>query len=34
VLLHEHKTDTRVDLVLMEEHRFGCGVVHLRYRLR
>jgi dihydrofolate reductase len=25
--------DTRVDLVLLEEHRFGSGVVHLRYRL-
>lgn len=27
-------TDTRVDLGLIDEHRFGSGVVHLRYRLR
>ena len=26
-------TDLRVDLKLIEEHRFGNGVVHLRYRL-
>ena len=26
--------DTRVDLELIEEHRFGSGVVHLRYRLQ
>jgi dihydrofolate reductase len=25
-------TDTRADLVLLDEHRFGNGVVHLRYR--
>jgi dihydrofolate reductase len=27
-------TDTRTDLTLIDEHRFNCGVVHLRYRLR
>jgi dihydrofolate reductase len=27
-------TDTRVDLELVDEHRFGNGVVHLRYRVR
>ena len=27
-------TDTRIDLVLLEEHRFDNGVVHLRYRPR
>lgn len=26
--------DTRVDLELVAEHRFGNGVVHLRYRVR
>jgi dihydrofolate reductase len=27
-------TDTRADLALIDEHRFGNGVVHLRYRLQ
>ena len=27
-------TDTRIDLVLLDEHRFGNGVVHLHYRVR
>lgn len=27
-------TDTRADLELVDEHRFGNGVVHLRYHLR
>lgn len=27
-------TDWRADLALVDEHRFGSGVVHLRYRLR
>jgi dihydrofolate reductase len=27
-------TEARVDLDLLDEHRFGNGVVHLRYRLR
>jgi len=27
------QTDTRVDLELVDEHRFGSGVVRLRYRL-
>ncbi len=27
-------TGTRADLELIDEHRFGSGVVHLRYRLR
>ena len=27
-------TDTRVDLELLDEHRVGNGVVHLRYRVR
>jgi dihydrofolate reductase len=27
-------TDTRVDLTLVDEHRFTSGVVHLRYRVR
>jgi dihydrofolate reductase len=27
-------TDTRAGLELLDEHRFGNGVVHLRYRLR
>jgi dihydrofolate reductase len=27
-------TGTRVDLELLDEHRFGNGVVHLRYRTR
>lgn len=27
-------TDTRVDLELIDEHRFSSGVVHLRYRLQ
>lgn len=27
-------TDTRADLELIEEHRFGSGVVHLRYHVR
>ncbi len=27
-------TDTRVDLDLLDEHRFGNGAVHLRYRVR
>lgn len=27
-------TDTRVDLELLDEHRFGNGVVGLRYRVR
>ena len=27
-------TDTRVDLELLDEHRVGSGVVHLRYRVR
>jgi dihydrofolate reductase len=27
-------TDTRADLELIDEHRFGNGVVHLRYRLQ
>ncbi len=26
--------DTRADLELVDEHRFGSGAVHLRYRLR
>ena len=26
-------TDTRADLELLDEHRFGNGVVHLRYRV-
>ncbi len=26
-------TDMRVDLKLIDEHRFSTGVVHLRYRL-
>ena len=26
-------TDTRADLELLDEHRFGNGVVHLRYRI-
>ncbi len=26
-------TDLRIDLELIDEHRFGCGVVHLRYRV-
>jgi hypothetical protein len=26
-------TDTRADLELLDEHRFGNGVVQLRYRL-
>lgn len=26
-------TDMRVDLKLIDEHRFSSGVVHLRYRL-
>ena len=25
-------TGTRADLTLIDEHRFNCGVVHLRYR--
>jgi dihydrofolate reductase len=28
------RTDRRVDLELVDEHRFDCGVVHHRYRLR
>src|SRR5688500_1141923 len=27
-------TDTRLDLVLTDEHRFNNGVVHVRYRLQ
>jgi len=27
-------TDTRAELELLDEHRFGNGVVHLRYRIR
>jgi dihydrofolate reductase len=27
-------TDARIDLELVDEHRFGSGVVHLRYRAR
>jgi dihydrofolate reductase len=27
-------TDVRVDLELIDEHRFSSGVLHLRYRLR
>jgi len=27
------QADTRADLALVDEHRFGNGVVHLRYRL-
>lgn len=27
-------TDVRADLELIDEHRFGNGVVHIRYRLR
>jgi dihydrofolate reductase len=27
-------TDTRVDLDLLDEHRFDSGVVHVRYRVR
>ncbi|MFE0903394.1 dihydrofolate reductase family protein [Streptomyces rochei] len=27
-------TDARIDLELVDEHRFGNGVVHLRYRVR
>ena len=27
-------TDVRVDLELIDEHRFGNGVVQLRYRVR
>jgi dihydrofolate reductase len=27
-------SDTRVDLELVDEHRFGSGAVHLRYRVR
>jgi dihydrofolate reductase len=27
-------TDTRIELVLLDEHRFRSGVVHLRYRVR
>jgi dihydrofolate reductase len=27
-------TDTRADLELLDEHRVGSGVVHLRYRVR
>jgi len=27
-------TDTRTELELIDEHRFGNGVVHLRYRLQ
>lgn len=27
-------TDARIDLELIDEHRFGNGVVHLRYRVR
>jgi dihydrofolate reductase len=27
-------TDVRLDLELLDEHRFGNGVVHLRYRVR
>ncbi|MFJ8655610.1 dihydrofolate reductase family protein [Streptomyces rochei] len=27
-------TDARIDLELVDEHRFGSGVVHLRYRVR
>ena len=27
-------TDTRADLELIDEHRFGSGVLHLRYRVR
>ena len=27
-------TDLRADLVLLDEHRFSTGVVHLRYRLQ
>jgi dihydrofolate reductase len=27
-------TDRRVDLELIDEHRFGSGVMHLRYRVR
>lgn len=27
-------TDARADLELIDEHRFGRGVVHLRYRVR
>ena len=26
-------TDVRADLELIDEHRFGNGVVHLRYRV-
>jgi hypothetical protein len=26
--------DPRVDLELFDEHRFGSGVVHLRYRVQ
>lgn len=26
-------TDMRVDLKLIDEHRFSSGVVHLRYRI-
>jgi dihydrofolate reductase len=28
------QTDTRVDLELIDEHRFASGVVHLRYRVQ
>jgi dihydrofolate reductase len=38
VLLGGHKpalsNDTRADLELLDERRFGNGVVYLRYRLR
>jgi hypothetical protein len=27
-------SDARFQLELLEEHRFGNGVVHLRYRIR
>jgi hypothetical protein len=27
-------SDARVQLELLEEHRFGSGVVNLRYRIR
>ena len=27
-------SDTRIQLELLEEHRFGDGVVYLRYRIQ
>jgi dihydrofolate reductase len=27
-------TDTRAELELIDEHRFGSGIIHLRYRLQ